>query len=172
MRKLLSGGIFLALLISVRGQCRADILFDLTPSVVTVNPGGVVHFFATVSNLDLVTSADLAQISSTIVPALDDSEDPTPFFNNFAPSLAAGATIDNQAIYDITVNPTATAGTYDGSLTISDSGGTALTGGVAHFTLTVTPEPAEFVLYGLGVIGIMVWKGRRRAGVGMVSRSK
>src|ERR1051325_9716576 len=105
MKKLLSCGVILALFITLCGQCKSDILFDLTPTEVTVNPGDVIHFFATVSNLDLVNPADLAQLSSTFVPALDTTEDLTPFFTNFAfQPLAPGATINNMAIYDLTIN--------------------------------------------------------------------
>lgn len=160
MKKLLIVGLLFALFVSRSGLCLADLVFTLTPTNASGAPGDIIHFFGSVLNTG--PDVNLASLSSTYVPALDASEDFTPFFTNFAGTLASGGFIDNLAIYDLTINNTAAPGEYSGSLTINDELGNPITGGTALFTVSVTPEPAEFLLYGAGLAGLVVWKRKRR----------
>ena len=85
----------------------------------------------------------------------------------FRSVLTPGSSIVDSPIYDLTVNPTALQGEYSGTLSIFDPSNVLLA--TTSFTVTVTPEPGEFLLYGAGLVGLVVWNRRRRAAA-MVSR--
>jgi hypothetical protein len=161
--RLLFGAIPLILAAWVH-PCRADIIFDLSPASSTVSQGSLIRFFADVIN----TGADvtLDSLSATFIPDLDRTEDFTPFFNNFFGPLPSGTSIPASGpqleIYDLTVNLTATPGVYSGLLTLNDPDGIALADQTFTVTVTALPEPGEFVLYGAGLVGLIVWKRRQR----------
>src|SRR5205814_5232017 len=85
MRNYLLACVIFASVVLVSAQCRADPVFTLTPSAVSVAPGGTINFTATVINNGAV-AVDMEGLSTTFVPDFPKSEDPTPFFVNFASS--------------------------------------------------------------------------------------
>lgn len=134
--------------------------FDLSPSTATVNPGDLVRFFARVSNPG-PSDVMLDSLSLTFLPDLERDEDFTPFFDNFAGTIAAGASIPasgaDLAIFDLTILPNAAPGTYDGVVTLNDPNGATLA--ESTFSITVTsvgvgavPEGNSAVLFLVGAL--------------------
>ena len=172
MRTLRSAGVLFLLVLLQAAPGRADLVFSISPTSSSVAPGGTINFLGTVINTG-PGDLNLDSIASVFVPDLDRTEDFTPFFTNFywgtVGPLGDGSAIIDSPIYDLLVNPTAAPGVYTGFLTIYDESSNELA--TQSFTVAVTPEPGEFVLYGVGIAGLLVWKRRRRVGEILTART-
>jgi hypothetical protein len=141
------------------------VTFTLTnPNQVDSTLGGTTLTFtvtatASASNgADVYLNGDSFDVSSPPL-SLDDTD----FFANSPFFLDPGtsATFDD---FTVTVDPSATPGTYVGDFTFlgGSDGGAALNLGTVDFSVVVTPEPSSFLLLGSGLTGLVGLVRRKR----------
>jgi hypothetical protein len=123
-------------------------------------PGGVFTFSATVTNTGTSTVFLNSDSSNVDSPAtLDDS----PFFNNWPLSLAPGVPYTGE-LFTVTA-PAWGLGSnfYAGSFTLLGGADNGALDSLAtvNFDIQVTPEPANFLLFGTGVLTLGVLTGRK-----------
>src|ERR1035437_7396796 len=112
LQTLILGGLAVASL----NTARADLIFNLTPPMLSAPPSGTVEFTGTLTNTgiaDVFLNGDVS-----VLPYLTLMLDDSPFFANSPLSLAAGGGLYSGPFFDVIVDPGAVPGTYTGSFTI------------------------------------------------------
>ncbi len=157
----------IALTLVVLGDCRADVMFNLTPAMLNAAPGGTVEFTGTLTNagaVDVFLNGDLS-----VFPYLTLTLDDSPFFANAPLSLSADGGEYSGPLFDVTISPVALPGPYSGSFIIqggSDSN-TFDTLASQDFQVTVntsSPEPNTLFLVTIALTGVFLARRRAEAG--------
>jgi hypothetical protein len=145
---------------------RADVIFDLTPPMLSTAAGTTIEFTGTLTNTgssEVFLNGDFSVLLFSSLK-LDD----LPFFANSPLSLAAGGGLYSGPFFDVIVDPVAVPGTYTGSFTIQGGADSSTFNNLAsqNFQVTVVsavPEPGTLVLFGSGLMMVM----RRRSAKGL-----
>lgn len=148
MRLLIDGSLLIALAMCAPAVRAGVMAFDLTPSTLSVLPGGTIEFTGTLTNTgtdDVYLNGDVA-----ILPDTDLSLDDSPFFADSPLFLSGGQSYDGP-FFDVTADATAIPGTYGGSFAIlgGADGNTFDNLAAQDFTVTVasgSPEPNSSLL--------------------------
>jgi hypothetical protein len=146
---------------------RADALSVTITSPVYGRPGDVVSIFATITNIGPDTAYLNGDSFSLAGSGTVFSVDDTPFFTNAPFFMASGDSIMIN-ILDVTIQQTATLGTYNGLFwilgdTIDQGGLDNLNGDAGSpFQVQVVPEPASMLLLGTGLTSMIGAIRRKR----------
>ena len=139
---------------------RASLIFDLTSAAVSGTSGDNVSFEGTLTNTgsaDLFLNGDVS-----FLPYAELMVDDSPFFTNVPAFLAPG---DSYAgpLWNVIISPQASPGMYFGSFTVQ--GGSDVNTfndlGTQDFEVVVPatiPEPACVILFGTGLLGVILMR--------------
>jgi hypothetical protein len=133
------------------------------PNQYVADTGGTLEFSATVS-APLTNAADVyLNADNYTFPMAGVTPDDSPFYNNFPFFLAPGQSYTGE-LFDITVPAGTALGVTPGTFTIlGGSDDNALSNlSTADFSVTVTPEPSTFLLFGSGLFGVALFAWRKR----------
>lgn len=157
--------IMMFILVCTAGRANADLLFTLTPSTQSVQPGGTVTFSGILQNTGSTDVYINGDINPGITPLF--SVDDTKFIFNAPASLAPGDFWSGD-LFDVRVAVNASPGNLIGEFTVlgGNDGGALDSIGTQSFTVSLpfasVPEPRGTALLGSTVLCAAFLLNRRR----------
>jgi hypothetical protein len=163
MLKCLPRLILVVLAVAALDTARADVIFNLTPPMLSTAAGTTIEFTGTLTNTgsaEVFLNGDLSMLLYSNL-TLNDS----PFFANSPLSLAAGGGSYFGPFFDIIVDPVAVPGVYTGSFMIQGGADSSTFSNVAsqNFQVTVVsgvPEPTVFIFVAIALAAIAFTRSR------------